>query len=179
MHSQRAKELVPGSHRGRRLSSPWQGFAVGGKGCERLSCHGNRSMEGLGSAESNHSTSIPRCHLSTTWHPATWRCRDKVPPPWVGTGSLTVLDTPRGFSLGGEMVCGAGVRHSNCGEGLREGGTDSTIPRAKRGNKDQTMDNILTTTLSQGCGKTSRTFVKCLKLEKCAVITVKYLFPFP
>lgn len=111
--------------------------------------------------------------------PSDLEVQGQSPTTLVGTGSLTVLDTPRGFSLGGEMVCGAGVRHSNCGEGLREGGTDSTIPRAKRGNKDQTMDNILTITLSQGCGKTSRTFVKCLKLEKCAVITVKYLFPFP
>lgn len=59
---------------GRRLSSPWQGFAVGGKGCERPSCHGNRSMEDLGSIESNRSTSIPLLcygkHPSTAWHPA-------------------------------------------------------------------------------------------------------------
>lgn len=144
---------MPGSYQGRRLSSPWQGFAVGGKGCKRLSYHGNRSMEGLGSVESNHSTSILPCHLSTMWHPATPSTLEvQGQSPTILSGCwVAALDTPRSFSLGGEMVCDAGVRHSSAN---REGGTDPIIPRAKRCNKDQNMDNILTTTLSQGRGKT-------------------------
>lgn len=91
---QRGKELALSSHWGRRLSSPQEGFAVGSKGCERLSCHGNRSAEDPGPTESNRSTSIPLLwygqHLSTARHPVVpsmLEAQGQVTLPWVGAGS--------------------------------------------------------------------------------------------
>lgn len=67
---------------------------MGSKGCERLSCHGNRSTEDLGPTESNRSTSIPLLwygqHPSTAQHPVVpsmLEAQGQVAPPWVGAGS--------------------------------------------------------------------------------------------
>ena len=51
------------------LSSPQQGSVVGGKGCERPSCHGNRSMKDLRSTEFNCFASVPL--LCYGQHPST------------------------------------------------------------------------------------------------------------
>jgi len=83
---------------------------------------------------------------------------------WLSSSSLML---PKTYRVGGGK-----------GSGNPSPAPDQKVSRATRGNEAPNPGNILPTTHCQGHDRTRRTFAKCLKLEKCAIITVKYLFHF-
>lgn len=128
---QHGKELALSSHWGRKLSSPQEGFAVGSKGCERLSCHGNRGP-------GTNRVQLLHIHSSAVVRAASERCTAPSGPEHAGgTGTshttlggcwVTFLETLGSFSLGGETLHDAEVRDSGTtrvGKGtVRERQTD-------------------------------------------------------
>lgn len=131
--------------------------------CTDTATHSSR--EGC-SGEGYRALYPPTCScLPEEEHEGAQEAAEVVVP--VNVAFLIQFDVAENLRGGGEK-----------GSGNPSPAPDQKVSRATRGNEAPNPGNILPTTHRQGHDRTWRTFAKCLKLEKCAIITVKYLFHF-